>query len=618
MNIKKAGKMTLLTIAAALMSIVPGLGMEVAAKLKPDAYDLGGYLYQLIGRTFNTFHTDPLTLAVLFCAMFWLAKRYLFHKPQETGLGEYALCGLLALIMLVCASMRAEGTIQTIWANVFQLFKAVLYFAGMYCLDLCLLRGFAELLHRKWPNKPCRLWVRHPFAFPCIVLSIAWIGHVIVKYPGAINLDIVMPIRQYIGLTPRANDFPVLGTLVYGWLFTLGQKIGNVNITYFLVTLTQVLGLLFTLSYAMWLMNRRNVSVPLQIMSLVLFAVSPLYIGWAMIIIKDAQYLVLMLLLGTMLTEFLLDSKAFLSKKSRWLLLAADLILLIFTRNNGVFIVLPTAAMMALVVLCRKSGWKKAALIAVLAGMSIVFTSCVNSLIITRMGMNEIRFYDYLSIPFQQTARVAKLHGDEGLTEDDKAAISTMIDYDVLAEKYNPQRADAVKTSVDVIERGKHSPNGYLAVWWKQFRQYPLDYLDAFLGMSYYMFDLQSNVPVYNSYADIDEYIYPYAFHEKFFFNAEEIQPLIHPQLALTEGYFRFDDLPLIGQFASMGFCMHVLMASIYLAWVNHRRNTILMMIPSIITAFMTMFCPEVYVRYLLPVMAALPLWLAAYQMDRH
>lgn len=614
---KKSLQTFVITLSAALMSMAPGLGMEVVRKLDPDAYDPGGYLYQLIGRTFNAFHTDPLTLAILFCAMFFLARRYLFGKPQNTGLGEYVLCGLTSLIMLICACMRDAGSIQVIWANAFQLFKAMLIFAGMYCLDLCLLRGFAELLHRDWPQKPCRLWARHPFAFPCCVLALAWLPHVIIRYPGAINLDIVMPIRQYIGLTRRANDFPVLGTLMYGWLFTLGQKLGNVNITYFLITLVQVLGLLFTLSYALWLMNRRHVSTPVQVLSLVLFAVSPLYIGWATIIIKDAQYLVLMMMLGVLLTEFLTDPASFLGKKSRWVLLAVDFVLLIFTRNNGVFIVLPVAVMMALVILCRKAGWKPAALVAVMAAASVGFTSGVNALIIDRMDMHEIRFYDYLSIPFQQTARVACLHGDEGLTEEDKAAISTMIDYDQLAEKYDPQRADGVKTTVGVNQRGEHSPDAYLSVWWKQFKQYPLDYADAFLAMSYYMFDLQSNVPVYNSYADIDEYTYPYAFHEEFFFNAEEIAPLLHYQLALTEGYFRFDDLPLIGQFASMGFCMHVLMAIVYLSWVNRRRNTLLMMIPSIITAAMTMFCPEVYVRYLLPVMAALPLWLAAYQGER-
>ena len=610
----KSVRAVMCLLAAALMSLAPGLDMSVAARLRPDAYDVGGYVYQLIGRTFDSLTTDPLTLSVLFAAMAWLALRYLGRRPEGSGLGEYLLCALTSLIMLACAAMRAGGTVQLLWENLFQLFKAGLFASGMYLLDLCLLRGLGELLNRRWSARPCRLWQKHPFLFPAGVLALAWSGHVFIRYPGAINLDVVMPIRQYIGMTPRANDFPVLGTLMYGWLFTLGQKLGNVNVTYFAITLVQVIGLMLVCAYALWLMNRHGAAYPLQLMSLVLFAVSPIYIGWATIIIKDAQYLVEMMLLGVMLTEFMKEPEAFLRRKSRWIMLGADFLLLIFTRSNGLYVVLPCAVAMVLVALVRRAGALRALGLAALTAAAVAATAATNALIIDRMGMQEIRFYDYLSIPFQQTARVAYLHGDEGLTEEDKAAISTMIDYSVLAQKYDPQHADQVKITVDVRQRGLHSPSAYLRVWLRQLKQYPLDYVDAFLNMSYYMFDLQSNVPVYNSYADIDEYTYPYAFHEEQFFNAEEIAPRLHYQLALTEGYFRFDDLPLIGQFASMGFCMHVLMFTAYLSWTGRRRAVLVMMIPSIITAAMTMFCPEVYVRYLLPVMGALPLWLAAYQ----
>jgi len=613
MQIRKTLKNVSLGIAAAFMSIAPGLDMAVARRLKPDAYDLGGYMYQLIGRTFNSLTTDPFTLAVMFFAMLWLARRFLYHKPRQAGAGEYVLSGMMSLIMLVCAAMRAAGSVQILWANVFQIFKTGMYLAGMFLIELCLLRGLGELVRRSWKQKCCALWERHPFLFPCGVLCAAWIGHVIVRYPGAINLDVVMPIRQYLGMTPRANDFPVLGTLVYGWLFTVGQKIGNVNITYFLITLVQVVGLLMTCCYFLWLMHRLHAPFPLLAASLALFAVSPVYIGWVTIIIKDAQYMVLMVLLGVLLIEFLADTGAFLARKSRWILLGVDFVLLIFTRHNGLYIVLPVSAVMLAILLARRQGWRRAAALAATVAAAVLVTSATNNLIIDALHMERIHFYDYLSVPFQQTARVAYLHGDEGLTEEDKAAISTMIDYDLLAEKYDPQHADDVKFTRTVQERGQVTPDAYLSVWWKQFGQYPLDYLDALFNMCYYMFDLQSNVPVYNSYADIDEYTYDYAFHEEFFFNKEEIMPLMHHQLALVEGYFRFDDLPFIGQFASMGFCMHVLLFTAYLCWVDRRRAALAVLLPSLITALMTMFCPEVYVRYLLPVMCALPLWLGAY-----
>ena len=54
-----------------------------------------------------------------------------------------------------------------------------------------------------------------------------------------------------------------------------------------------------------------------------------------------------------------------------------------------------------------------------------------------------------------------------------------------------------------------------------------MDHPDATPNVNYWMFDLQQNVPTYHSYADIQQYTYPYAFHDGTqFFNLEQIRPL--------------------------------------------------------------------------------------------
>lgn len=62
-----------------------------------------------------------------------------------------------------------------------------------------------------------------------------------------------------------------------------------------------------------------------------------------------------------------------------------------------------------------------------------------------------------------------------------------------------------------------------------------------------------------------------------------------------------------------MGFCVNGMILLGYVSWILRRRKTLLTMIPSAVTAAATLFCPEVYIRYLLPTMASLPLWLAAF-----
>jgi len=162
---------------------------------------------------------------------------------------------------------------------------------------------------------------------------------------------------------------------------------------------------------------------------------------------------------------------------------------------------------------------------------------------------------------------------------------------------------------------GKTDASAYLRVWWKQFLRYPMDYLDAQLNMNYYLFDLQSNSPVYIGLSDNElyYYVYPYSFNDMSFYEAEAIRPLNSWQMALTEWYYRFSDLPVIGLFASMGFCVDVMLMLMYLAWVNRRRRALLVWIPSLVVAVSGLFCPIVYIRYLLPTVCSLPLWLGAY-----
>lgn len=601
-------------LAALLMTLAAGLEMTVARKLNPDAVDAGGFLYQLIGRTSRSFTLEPLAAACVLLLAFWLARRYLLRRAEGAKAGEYLLSAFLGGIALLCAAMRAGETVRLIWQNSFQLFKSLLIFAGMSLWFLYALRVLAEWLSR--PRKEgrfCAFWDRHPFEFPFLVLLAAYGWQIAIKYPGVIHLDVVMPIRMVLGLSPKNNTFPPTGTLLYGGAFLLGEKLGNVNWAYFAIMLFQSVSLMLTLSYALWLMHTRKAPRWVQLLALTLFAVNPIYIGWITTLGKDAQYMVWMLLLGVLMMEFLAEPEAFCRKKSRWVLLTADSLLAVLTRYNGVSVAVPCLAAI-LIVLCRRPALRRRIpCLLGCAGLAFGLSAGANAAATRFLGLEEVRFYDYLSIPFQQTARVAKFYGGEGVTDEEKAAVDTMIAYDQLAERYDPAHADGVKTTVDVLERGKNSPKAYLRFWWKQLRQYPVDYLDAMLNVNYWMFDLQQNVPTYHSYADIQQYTYPYAFHETRFFNLEEIRPLMSWQRALTEWYFRFDRLPLIGNFASMGFCVNGMILLAYVSWILRRRKTLLTMIPSAVTAAATLFCPEVYIRYLLPAMASLPLWLAAF-----
>lgn len=115
-----------------------------------------------------------------------------------------------------------------------------------------------------------------------------------------------------------------------------------------------------------------------------------------------------------------------------------------------------------------------------------------------------------LSIPFQQTARFVAKHdaqaggvdggGSDGLvTDEERAAIDVVLDYDTLASRYDPDKSDDVKNefnedaTADDLER-------YFQAWWEMLWKDPACYLSALANNYYgYFYPSEKDVWIYST-----------------------------------------------------------------------------------------------------------------------
>lgn len=596
-----------------LAAAAPGMDWTVQRKLRPDAFEIGGYLHQAIGRTFDAIGTDRISMAILIVVVLWLTNRYLFHKPRETGVGEYLLCGLFTLMQLLNVAINQVGTVAVLWENMFQLFKVFLYLPGMFVLFLCACRALNELLRHKCTLKRSKRWDAHPFAFPFVALLLAWLPHLIIKYPGALTIDTVLQYHQYALLRPRTTPHPPFGSVVYGWLIKTALASGQMNLFYFGFTLIKTLLFIAVLSYALSVMNRRKLPMWICWLSMALFAVSPVYVGWTTVISKDSAYLIVTMLAAALMLEAMSDVKAFLSSWRHIAALIFSLSIMMLVRHNGIAIAIPLCVVLFFKLLREKAGGKMLRRLAAITFASLVLGAGTEQLIIAVMDIEKVSVDDWMAIPLQQTARIVLQHGEE-VTDEEKAVISEMMSYDTIAQDYTEADSDGIRYS----EHGPRTPenvSAYLKVWWDQVRRYPVTALDAMLHMNGVLFDLQDNNPVYVGLTDhfFTEHVYLHSFNDMSYYNSEVIRPLNGLQRALTEWYYRFDQLPLVGGFASMGFCMELMMFICYWAVVHRRKGMLLVLLPALVTGVSGLFCPIVYSRYLLPMMGSVPLWIAGW-----
>lgn len=594
----------------------PGMDLTVQRVLRPDAFELGGYLHQAIGRTADAIQTDGITLVFMMAGMLWFTRRYLFRKPENTGMGEYLLCAFFSVMQLLNAAKRQASTVSILYENMFQLLKVALYLPGMFVLLLCAVRGLRELLDWNPKTPKIALWEKHPFLFPFVVLIIVWTPVLLIKYPGALTIDTVLQYRMYVGLEPRSTPHPPFGTLFYGMWIDWARNSNATNLIYFIITFVKTIAFAAVLAYALYTIKQRGVAMWMCLFAFGLFAVSPVYSGWMTVICKDSEYLILCTMTTVLMLEHLGTRRV---TTSRWkmVVLAICLILMMLVRHNGVLIAVPLLLIILIEMICQKAGKKQCLRFAAYACAIVVCAFGVKESIIVGMNMKRVSQNDWMSLMFQQTARVVSLHEEE-ITPQEKELISQMFKFDEMYWRYKPHQADLTRWNMP--EDGERSPEDLRAfwkVWWQLFKRYPVDYLDATLHMNGVLFDLQSNEPMYVSLTDHwkDDHVYQDSFNDMSYYNAEQIRPLNGYQRALTEYFYRFSEIPLIGQFASMGFCMELLLVMTYLCWITGRKRALYALLPSLVVASNGLLCAVVYLRYLLPMVAAMPLWLAAWQL---
>ena len=89
-----------------------------------------------------------------------------------------------------------------------------------------------------------------------------------------------------------------------------------------------------------------------------------------------------------------------------------------------------------------------------------------------------------LSIPLQQTARYVRDFGGE-VTDTEREAIDRVVQYSALADTYDLNLADPVKSYINREEATGADRQAYLKVWAAQTLRRPVSALEAFVNLNY-------------------------------------------------------------------------------------------------------------------------------------
>ena len=463
---------------------------------------------------------------------------------------------------------------------------------------------------------------KHPFLLSVIVLTAFYLPWIIAFYPGSATYDMMYQTVQADGFIAINEHHPIFVTYVMGLCSKVGLALdGTFNSGIFLYTVLQTAVCILCFSAMLSYMVRQGAKRGAFLFVLGFFAIYPLWGGAMQVGTKDNVFMGLFVLFLVLCAQLMDKDTSF--KAVRWIGFGALIILLCLYRNAILIILIPSLVVFFFVLLSDRKKRKWFALSA-LAALLIAqaFLSVTKNVYHTRTETGEI-----LGIPFQQTARYIRDHGDE-MTEDEIAMVERTFSVDTyreLGDLYYPMGSDPVKARYHwwATDEENEILKDYVMEWFSMLKKHPDTYLEATIAKTSGYYTLLPVVQKQKAGAGTtiqfgsDRLIIGEVVEASGGTLSEDLIPesperLKGAQETLKSWYYFWLKTPILNVFFKCGIYFLILLA-VTIYYAKRKCRGIVLTIPGYFLILMAIASPpNEHIRYVLPVAAALPLLICA------
>ena len=615
-----------LTVLAAACAAEPGL-----------VYDPMGST--VLSEVLHAFRALPAVCVLLIPAAALFYRRTDAACGRQTaGMPEWLLGFFYSVCMILGRSFELTGSWALLFGSgVVQGIKAAVMMAGGMLLFRSMIRWAEWLAARGWqtetewkmaPRFRASLGQR-PFRTAFAALLVLYIPYMVISWPVTLMGDadailtqgfpeagVVLPVYMRGHLLSESvflnAHHPAAHTVLVHLFLRAGLALtGNADIA---ISLYAVFQLLCMLAAAAWLIREAAVlmGVPANgLLGMLLFyAFLPVSRGYMFLLSKDVFYTMFLMLFLSALYRIILDGRPEAApagyrcrrRETYAALLLAALGMLLF-RNEGRYVLLLAAFAAAWL----HRGLRRRALAlagCVLAAGFLYFHVLLPACHVTGGSVREM-----LSVPVQQTARYVRAYPDE-VTEEEAEAIRAVLDYDGMAEKYDPELSDPVKNTWKE-EADREDLLRYGKVWLQMFCKHPGVYVQAFLH-NYYLYAYPGSRPME---------LYRYSGSEKLFdlvngylepVGVRFAYPALWKELRYRIDTFRktLSECPPVNLLMNTAMYVWTILFLLFYAWRRHCRDAlVLLAVPAVtLLVLFTGPCNGNYSRYIYPIVMSMPL----------
>lgn len=518
--------------------------------------------------------------------------------------------GLTAFFLVFGYSFRYTNTWDLIFMDTFHLMVSALMMVGFYLLFariFCLLLNSLFAYAAKISSAPGRLsgriFEKHAFAGPFLVILLFWTPYIVAKFPGAAMPETLAEMRQFYWNSLN-NYYPPFHTVTLSLIMQLGNLLHSYTLGFFLNLLLQLGLLISAFSYGFTLMKRWQTPYIFRYLALAVICVVEYFPMEATTVEKDIPYAACVIFLVLLLFELVRDmenGQPYPIRQTAGLILAS--LGVAVHRNEGFYLIFFSGIALSVCAgkLLWKSNRKKCVRILTAALLPIFLFAAYQKILLPLCGVEDNGPKEALSIPFQQTARYVRDYGYE-LTEEEEAVIAAVLDYENLAELYDPITSDPVKYTYHAESSSDLA--AYFRLWFQQLLKHPGNAVEATMNNAYGWFYQEGYAQNYLMTSRIEGQDVRWEINQP-----EKLSGIRQVMERVAKLLSR---VPIVNWFENAGFVswMTILLTAV---WIGCRRKRFLITAAPLLTALLVCVAAPTFnyqMRYIMPVMFCVPFYI--------
>lgn len=421
-------------------------------------------------------------ILIILLLIFYKFFKQLLNKIEKRKVIICSIISILfALTELICTSINNDYTLNNIldkWIILNFLGYAILAWSSIVLIYNMFENNSLQLKNIKLGKYEILSDSIFSFFINIVLILLAWLPYFLRYYPGLLTADSCAQVAQALGIAQLTNHHPIFHTGIISIFINTGNLfLGDINKSVALYIIFQMIAMATAFSIVLQYISKKNAPLIVRIVILLYYMFYPINALFSITMWKDILFAGIIPIYVILTIELINNPKNFLEKRKFIFYYVIVSILVMFLRNNGLYIVILN---LPIIILILKKYWKKMITISLII---LLMYFSLKTIIFGIFNVKNGSVGEMLSIPLQQIARTKKYHKEEMDTETIEE-INRFFKCENIEEKYNPIISDPVKAELnnDYFDNNKVR---FLKLWFKLLKVYFKDYVESFISNSY-------------------------------------------------------------------------------------------------------------------------------------